>query len=103
VWVRERSGERVDLWARGGVNQLIRMAGRDPGTYPLLTGVDSYGVTIFNSLQCRRLRQELQHLVDDMKNTDDAYQTPREAALALQQLADIVDNPPHRQLWFIGD
>jgi hypothetical protein len=90
------------------VNQLIRMAGRDPGAYPLLTGVDSYGVTIFNRLQCCRLHQELQRLVDDMRDTDDADQAPREAALALQQLTslvtwDVVDNPPHRQLWFIGD
>jgi hypothetical protein len=43
-----------------------------------------------------------------MRDTDDADQAPREAALALQQLTslvtwDVVDNPPHRQLWFIGD
>jgi hypothetical protein len=103
VWVRESGDSRIDLWDKGGVNELIAIARKDPNTYTLLADVDPYGYTIFNGLQCRRLRQELQYLTDD---EDD--ERLREVAVALQQLTylvtwDIAPNPPGRQLWFIGD
>jgi hypothetical protein len=69
----------------------------DPGEFPLLSSIDRYGDTIFNSIQMERLVLEIDAIRDVC--------TPRQAIL-LESIAGFCRqglSRPHRYLWFLGD
>jgi hypothetical protein len=70
----------------------------DEHEYPLLTGIDRYGTTIFNGLQCERLGNELARLRGRGLTKEQSVLLD-----AIQFLADQVRERPHRLLWVIGD
>jgi hypothetical protein len=71
----------------------------DPRLYPLLSGIDPYGDTVFNRAQAERLVTEAALLSRDA--------TLRSESTGLEDIealyAAYVRSPPHRYLWFVGD
>jgi hypothetical protein len=69
----------------------------EPQLFPLLSGIDPYGHTVFNRLQIPRLAQEARQLVGTV---------PDQLHAGLGELAAFVDDlagETHIYLWFIGD
>ncbi|MGC4893020.1 hypothetical protein [Micromonospora sp. DT31] len=102
VQVREYGGVVVEqLTDAAGIASLCSSAASEPSRYPLLSGVDPYDDTWFNSRQTVRLATELQSIID---SGDDSV---RAAAQAILQLASLLaaapGRPHHRQLLFNGD
>lgn len=103
VQVREYSGVVVEqLTDAAAIASLCSLAASEPSRYPLLSGVDPYDDTWFNSRQTARLATELQSITERSK--DDRV---RAAAQAILQLASLLEDAPrrphHRQLLFNGD
>lgn len=84
------------------VNRLCAAAAEDPARYPLLSGVDEYDDTYFNSRQSARLAQELESITADDSGVD-----LRPTAEAIMELAGLLrpapGRPHHRRLVFVGD
>jgi hypothetical protein len=66
--------------------------------FPLLCGIDPYGVTVFNRRQSEKLRVELDQVEAE---TDDSSR--RSLVRALKILIAEQCSGYHRQLWFLGD
>ncbi len=66
--------------------------------YPLLSGIDPYGKTIFNRGQMDRLTKELRHLL-----TLDPSPTAAQTLTQIGLLCQRGQSPPHQYLWFVGD
>jgi hypothetical protein len=92
--VIDHSGNRVDLVARPGINDLVDHA-RAEGM-PMLGWVDPYGHTTFNRLQMQLVRPELERLQADVPALSELVDQ-------LLALTDIVAQRPHRCLRFLGD
>ena len=77
---------------------MARLAGGfDPGQFPLLAGIDPYGVTVFNDVQKTRLADEL---------TRYAQLAPQEVQEDVHNLAVFVGDQSDQRgvyIWFIGD
>ncbi|UFN95231.1 hypothetical protein [Micromonospora aurantiaca] len=103
VQVREYGGVVVEqLTDAVGVASLCSLAASEPSRYPLLSGVDPYDDTWFNSRQTARLATEIRSIIE--RSTDESV---RAAAQAILQLASLLEatprRPHHRQLLFNGD
>ena len=92
--LRKERGEEIRRAARAYVPAD---ASRDDRRYPLLSGVDPYSNTIFNSRQMRQLRTEVERLLEEALSDDE-----RES---LEAVADLCreGRRVHRFPWFIGD
>lgn len=66
-------------------------------SFPLLSSVDRDGETMFNAVQCRRLRAELERLVE----SDDPL--PRDLIGHVATMAERCGASSDLQLWFVGD
>lgn len=77
---------------------MAKLAGGfDPGEFPLLAGIDPYGLTIFNDIQKSRLADELARY---------AEVAPLDIYREVLDLAKLVRERSDRNgvyLWFIGD
>jgi hypothetical protein len=77
---------------------MARLAGSfDPGQFPLLAGIDPYGVTVFNDVQKTGLADEL---------TRYTQLAPREMQEDVHSLAAFVRDLSDQRgvyIWFIGD
>jgi hypothetical protein len=83
--------------ARFGVLVAKVLDDVDIRTFPLFSGIDPYGHTVFNRLQLPRLAQEVKQL---------AGSVPDEHRAGLGELAALIDHLAgdcHMYLWFIGD
>lgn len=69
----------------------------DPARFPLLSGIDPYGFTVFNSGQMARLAEEIRDLLPDVP------QGQRERLTMLALTCQRGQSPPHQYLWFLGD
>lgn len=94
VQLRKESG---DIVARLDRPYDAPSAAWDAGVYPLLSGVDPYGNTIFNGRQMERLADEIRSLLPSTSQEQKLMLTA--LALACQR----GQSPPHQYLWFIGD
>jgi hypothetical protein len=66
--------------------------------YPLLSGIDPDGNTIFNARQMQQMLPEVEGLLGiDLGNEE------RESVAGVASLCLEGQRPPHRYLWFIGD
>ncbi|MCO1615414.1 hypothetical protein M8C11_11885 [Micromonospora sp. CPM1] len=103
VQVREYSGVVVEqLTDAAGIASLCSLAASEPSRYPLLSGVDPYDDTWFNSRQAARLAIELQSIIERSK--DERVRAAGQAILQLASLLEIAPRRPHhRQLLFNGD
>ncbi|MEV1075216.1 hypothetical protein [Micromonospora parva] len=103
VQVREYSGVVVEqLTDAASIASLCSLAASEPSRYPLLSGVDPYDDTWFNSRQAARLATELQSIIERSK--DDGVRVAGQAILQLASLLEIAPGRPHhRQLLFNGD
>jgi hypothetical protein len=98
VW----SGDIVDIKGvtfRGNARDVVAPEMYEDETYPLLSGIDPYGDTVFNSLQLPRLIKELERRFEAM-----------ESGLSRQRVGKVLgvarecqDAPPHTYLVFVGD
>jgi len=97
--IRTEDGEVVaeDPGLGKTVAEILGRHGLDDSEYPLLSGIDPYGDTVFNSVQIPRVVRELEQFV-------------RVAPSALQEdvrrLIGFIQPYADRQrwyLWFIGD
>jgi hypothetical protein len=97
VELRTRSGEIVAV--TGEVYEEIdaMMPPLSAGQFPLLSGVDRYAITMFNSLQMTRLSPEIERLLVDAP--------PRRAKMLreLQEMCRQGEEIPDAQMWFLGD
>lgn len=66
--------------------------------YPLLSGVDALGRTVFNGKQMLALRSELENLLDQPLPPEE-----RETLNEIVMLCEAGQRRPHHYLWFIGD
>ena len=77
---------------------MAKLAGSfDPSEFPLLAGIDPYGITIFNDIQKSRLANELVRY---------AQIGPPGIKDEVLDLAEVVRQGSERDrgyLWFIGD
>ena len=69
-----------------------------PQQYPLLSGIDPYGDTIFNRQQCERLIREAEVLI-----AADITDEERQSLVELAGMFTLHMRRPHRYLWFSGD
>lgn len=93
--LRRERGEEIH---RAACSYVPADASRDPDKCPLLSGVDPYSNTIFNTRQMRRLLEEVRVLLETEELSDDE----RESLDAVAALCD-EGRRVHRYLWFIGD
>jgi hypothetical protein len=103
VRVHEYTGKVVaELDTGVDVLALCEVAAMEPAKYPMLSGIDRYDDTRFNSLQAVTLASELRQLVRRTKHPQ-----ARDAATALLQLVALLEpapgRPHHRHLDFNGD
>ena len=68
-------------------------------SYPLLSGIDPYGDTIFNCLQLPRFIKELERRFETM----DAGPERRRVGSVLDLARECLDASPHTYLVFVGD
>lgn len=104
VEVREYSGVVVEQSTAdaAATASLCSLAASEPSRYPLLSGVDPYDDTWFNSRQTARLATELQSITERSK--DDRVRAAAQAILQLASLLEVAPRRPHhRQLLFNGD
>ncbi|MBM7491663.1 hypothetical protein JOD64_002885 [Micromonospora luteifusca] len=100
VW--EYTGVVVEQLTDASIESLCSLAASEPSRYPLLSGVDPYDNTWFNSRQTARLAIELQSIIERSK--DDRVRAAGQAILQLASLLEIAPRRPHhRQLLFNGD
>jgi len=71
---------------------------QDRAAYPMLSGIDLYGDTIFNRLQIPRFLSELADLASNARTDDD-----RKLVLEIEMLARRCADNLHTYLKFIGD
>ncbi len=89
--------ERGDDIRRAEQTYLPAGASRDAVEYPLLSGVDPYANTIFNSRQMQQLLSEVERLLSGSLSVAERA--------SLEAVADLCreGRRAHRYLWFIGD
>lgn len=70
----------------------------DPALYPLLSGVDPVGDTLFNQRQIPRVLEEVEQLLS-------APECSGQARDSLERIRDLlsVRLAPHEFLWLVGD
>jgi hypothetical protein len=96
------SGDIVDprgVTFRGEGSDVVAPEMYEDETYPLLSGIDPYGDTIFNSLQMPRLIKELERRFEAM----DAGLKRRTVGRVLGFARECLDASPHTYLVFVGD
>lgn len=71
--------------------------GLDAQQFPLLSGVDPYGKTIFNQRQASRLVDEIRELMP-MATSDQQRMLAALALICQRSLSGV-----HQYVWFIGD
>lgn len=71
----------------------------ESGGFPVLSGVDLNGDTIFNARQMRQVLAE----VDQLLGVDGLTKDMRDSLEAVAELCRKGQRPPHRFLWFVGD
>jgi hypothetical protein len=95
IMVKTEGGEIV---CRGAIYSPPSVAW-DPVKFPLLSGIDPYGDTVFNRMQAARLVAEAGQLGHNV--------APGGEPTGLEDIetvyATYVRSPPHRYLWFVGD
>jgi hypothetical protein len=86
VKLEDDLGERSD-WVM--LHSVI--PSRDEKDYPLLSGIDPYGKTVFNHLQMERFLAEWDRVHDRAKDESqqDAWQRVKEMALACKEDRDL--------------
>ena len=98
VW----SGDIVDrrsVTFRGEASDVVAPEMYEDETYPLLSGIDPYSDTVFNSLQMPRLIKELQRRFEAM----DAGPNRQRVERVLGVARECLDAPPQTYLVFLGD
>jgi len=84
---------------RAEARHVVRPEMYEDETYPLLSGIDPYGDTIFNSLQLPHLILELERRLEVMDAGPKSRSVEGVLALARECLA----SSPHTYLVFVGD
>ena len=69
-----------------------------PQQYPLLSGIDPVGDTVFNRVQAERLLREVERL-----SVLDISEEARGSVIEMAGLIAVHMRRPHRYLWFVGD
>jgi hypothetical protein len=103
VRVHEYTGEVVaQLDGSVDILALCKVAATDPTKFPMLSGIDRYDDTRFNSLQATMLASELRLIARQTGQVQ-----VRDAAAALLPLVALLEpaqgRPHHRRLDFNGD
>lgn len=93
IAIKSETGE---LLHRGGLYSPPT-EGLPNDLYPLLSGIDPYGDTVFNRLQWERLRSEAMLRLEATSSEDERT-----------SMAELIDSwarygRPHSYLWFVGD
>jgi hypothetical protein len=95
---KELDGARVGLTGETYEDVRFMLPALDEREFPLLSGIDRYGTTVFNGLQCQRIANELARLRETEITNDQARLIDAIEAVTVQ-----VTEKPHRLLWVIGD
>lgn len=103
VRVQEYRGKLVaTLDGPADIRELCELAALDPTRYPMLSGIDPYDDTCFNSRQAAMVASELNLLAHETERGP-----IRDAVAVLLPLVAMLEvargRPPHRRLTFIGD
>lgn len=93
---------RSVLWERDGLMRLVDLAREHGELAPLLRGVDEYGDTYFNSLQCKYLVGEVEAL-RPLVGDDPALVEAVECLLRMAEVVASEAHAVHQQLCFVGD
>ena len=90
--------ERGDDIHRLKVPYVDPVASWVPSAYPLLSGIDPDGNTIFNARQMQQMLPEVEGLL-----ATNLAEEERESVAGVASLCLEGQRPPHRYLWFLGD
>ena len=85
---------------REGTVPWPKLAQVSPSATPLLVGIDPYGKTAFNGMQCRF------QLLDEALLIRKLYSQEADVIAAIDELTVLINEVlarPHRMLWFWGD
>ena len=101
------SGDVVDpkgVTFRADASDVVAAWIYEDQTYPLLSGIDPYGNTIFNYLQLPRLIEELERRLNtDDPDTIDPGQHRRSVGKVLDLARECLDARNRPYLVFLGD
>jgi len=98
VWLTDENETPLNAIAdeKGELARIVALA--SGGSYPLLSGIDPYADTTFNSLQMERFISEWDRLAE-------LAASPRlvDTMVRVRQFAETVQKTPHLYLRFVGD
>lgn len=99
VSVRDEQGARLAETGRptGRMTPLAKAA--DAATFPMLSGIDPYGTTIFNRIQMMRVTEEIRRLIQATEFTPE----DRSFLEEILEFCALGTAKLHRYLWFMGD
>jgi hypothetical protein len=97
IELRARSGEIMGVTGEAYDEVDAMLPELEEGEFPLLSGVDRYGNTVFNGKQMARIAYEIKRLIPDAP--------PRRAKMLRELLMLCMEGAkvPDAQLWFLGD
>ena len=91
--------DRRNVTFRADASDVVAPEMYEDETYPLLSGIDPYGDTVFNYLQMPRLIKELERRFEAM----DAGPGRRGVGKVLGVARECLDTPLRPYLMFLGD
>ena len=95
---READGTKIGVTGETYDEPRHMLPAVDDHEFPRLSGVDRFGTTVFNGLQCQQLTNELSRL-RAVRLTDEQVRLLD----AIEALCSEVAAQPHRLLWVLGD